>query len=120
MKQTILSASIASIFKNAATDKIKREALRFDCSPEDFLLMQDIASRGAAMAKSHGVIIDWTLALMDICAVHRNGQPLKLLQFLLSGDGDFAHDFTMIGISIDRSTGKLHNSAKLIFAETKQ
>lgn len=122
LKQTILSASLATIFakqgesaqQQAKTARIS--LLNFECSPEDRLIITDIATRAVAMARVYGVTADHMLCAMDVTAVHCNGQPLKLLQLLLSDDNDFSHDITLIDRALDRKTGKMHSDAKLRFA----
>ena len=91
------------------TNSKVNEGLTFECTSEDFYLIGKITQRCYEMAKAHGVEIDYMICQMDITACHCNGTPLKLLQLLMSDNGDFAHDFCGIGNNIDRSTGKLLN-----------
>lgn len=93
--------------------------LSFTASGEDYILIGKILERGMEMAKDAGVQIDHMTAVMDIATVHCNGTPLKLLQFLMSDASDFAHDFTGIGIHVDRSNGKLKNGFVPLFAAAK-
>lgn len=45
--------------------------------------------------------------MMDITAVHANGNPLKLAELLATDDFNFTHDVFGITRHIDRETGKL-------------
>lgn len=93
--------------------------LNFDCPPGEMSLIHEIAKRGYEMAKEYGVEIDRMLAAMDVAAVHCNGTPLELWQFLASDASDFSDDFTKIGRWIDRKTGKLGGGVTLKFAKKK-
>lgn len=44
---------------------------------------------------------------MDLCATHRNGNPLQLAALLGAAYSDFAHDLAGIRRHIDRETGQL-------------
>jgi hypothetical protein len=44
---------------------------------------------------------------MDITACHANGTPLRLQEWLVADDFNFAHDVVGITRHIDRSTGKM-------------
>lgn len=118
MKKTILSASIGSLLaKSAPRKSAETPVLNFEMNPTDWDLVYKIASRGVAMGAEHKVHIDFMTACMDIAAVHCNYRPLRLLSFLLADVDDFSHDFTLIGRAIDRTTGRLHDSAVLRFFE---
>lgn len=82
--------------------------VNFDCSLEDKKLIGKILSRGMAMGKQYNVEFDHVTLAMDITAVHCNGHPLSLLQWLMSSDVDFSQDWLCINRHIDRNTGKLH------------
>ena len=100
--------------------KDESPALNFDASANDFDLIGKIAHRGFHAAKAQGVELDYMTCVMDIAALHCNGTPLKLLQWLMSDNGDFSDDFIRMGLNINRKTGKLMNGEKLIFQEVKQ
>lgn len=117
-KHTVLSTSIGSLLTKAAPRKMDAsQTLRFDMAPTDWDLVYKIASRGVTMGESFGVKLDFMTACMDIAAVHCNHRPLRLLSLLLADNDDFSHDFTLIGRAIDRTTGRLHDSAQLRFFE---
>lgn len=81
-------------------------------SPQDRELAMRIAMRGAEFMRAYGVEEDLMTACMDICAIHRNQQPLKLLEFAITSDvTDFAHDYAMIRKHINRTTGRLNPEA---------
>lgn len=80
----------------------------FAVSPKDATLIQKIVDRGLHAAKAAGrKDINRMDAEMDITAVHANGNPLKLDEFLFADDFNFSHDFFGINRRIDRSTGGL-------------
>lgn len=97
-----------------------KTALNYACSENDMALILKLASRGVEMGKQTGAAIDYMLAAQDIATVHCNGTPLKLWQFLASDNDDFSHDFTAIGLWLDRQTGQLGGGIKLRFAEIRQ
>jgi hypothetical protein len=47
---------------------------------------------------------------MDICAVHANGNPLRLQDLLEADDVNFAHDMGGIRAWLNRASGKLDGS----------
>lgn len=81
-------------------------------TPQERELAMRIAMRGAEFMRAYGVQEDLMSACMDICAIHRNEQPLKLLEFAITSDvTDFAHDYAMIRKHINRTTGRLSAEA---------
>ncbi len=46
---------------------------------------------------------------MDLIALHRNGTPLRLADFIGADDFNFAHDVVGIRRHMDRETGRLNN-----------
>ena len=84
--------------------------VKFSCSKREALIIAKIAARGTAMAKKFGrkdLAKDPASQVMDITAVHCNGNPLRVQEFLDADDFNFGHDFFGIVNNIDRSTGKL-------------
>lgn len=77
--------------------------LNWKVSAEDHRLIEEIAKRGAALGIKGGPLI------MDLTAVHANGNPLRLLDLLRADDFNFAHDVEGIAFHIDRKTGELKN-----------
>jgi hypothetical protein len=92
---------------NMGTGNIKD--ISFTVSSDDERLIDQIAERALAMDKNaNGKLafdkMHWTL---DITAVHANGNPLRLEDFLKADDFNFAHDAFGIARKLDRSTGQL-------------
>lgn len=83
----------------------------FDVSPEDEGLIWDIANRAWNDWGNEG----WPRKLyktqvdlvMDITAVHANGNPLRLTDLLSADAFNFSHDIGGIRNHLDRETGKL-------------
>jgi hypothetical protein len=93
--------------------------LNFETSPEDAQLIHKIIQRAWEDSHKHGVRIDPVLAAMDISVVHNHCGGLKLLQWLMSDNSDFIHDFVGIAIHIDRRAGVLRDDWVPIFTATK-
>ncbi len=81
--------------------------LKWTISPDEMTLESKIADRAIAMARTAGIQYDKMTAVMDIDAVHSNGNPLRLQELLESDDLDFAHDIFGILAHLDRNTGRL-------------
>lgn len=82
--------------------------INWDSSPEDALIIIQIAKRAASLAHKHGIAYGRQDAAMDVTAVHLNGCPLRLQELLEAKDVDFAHDVFGIRRFIDRTTGKIN------------
>lgn len=81
--------------------------VRFNVSTPERATIEQIVSRGWAMdwlRKSYHSRLDM---LMDVAAVHANGNPLRLSDLLAADDFNFAHDMSGICNCLDRETGKL-------------
>lgn len=81
--------------------------IKFDASKEEADVIHKIAVRAVADYAKHGVRLDLLNTEMGIMAVHCNGNPLRLEDFLNADDFNFAHDITGINNYINRKTGKL-------------
>jgi hypothetical protein len=79
--------------------------IRFDSTPEDHALIEQIAGRGVVLSAGAWKYQD---AVMDITACHRNGCPLLLEKLLNADDFNFAHDVFGIRANMNRKTGKLN------------
>lgn len=107
--------------KSERGDMRRTMFLNWEGSPEDYKLVIQIAVRGCEAARAQGVThLTEEATARDIMCAHLNGCPLKLMQFLMADATDFRHDFVGIGVHLDRTSGKLLNDFKPIFAETKQ
>lgn len=72
----------------------------------DRRLVESIARRAVDMIGPSASLID---IMMDLTAVHINGNPLRLEGLYLADDFNFAHDILGIRQHLDRSTGQLLN-----------
>nr|WP_312294666.1 hypothetical protein [Brevundimonas diminuta] len=80
----------------------------FDVPADEQALIDKIVQRGRALDKKNHVRGITTLhCVMDICAVHANGTPLRLADLLSADDFNFAHDWYGIRRHLDRETGQL-------------
>jgi hypothetical protein len=93
--------------------------IEFSISPDDAELIEKIVTR--AFKELYTVpAADWRRVLresqpsklhvlMDLTAVHANGNPLYLRELLNAPPFDFAHDIYGIRRHLDRETGELTN-----------
>lgn len=95
--------------------------LNMDPTKKDSAIMAKIAARSMAQMKELGVKpkYDGLDLHMDLCAVHLNGCPLRLADFLAADDLNFAHDISGIRLNLDRHTGELKNHFHPRFAVRK-
>lgn len=101
-------------------DNLDASRLNYDCSSKDMQMILAIADRCVAEARANGVDhIKKEMVAQDIATVHCNGTPLNLLQILLVDSTDFRHDVVGIGVHLDRTSGKLLNDFKPLFAVEK-
>jgi hypothetical protein len=85
----------------------KTDAVNFEVSREDRLLIDKITGRAVRLFARHGIELDGLSFMMDVTACHANGCPLRLAEFAEADDTNFAHDAGGIRRHIDRETGKL-------------
>lgn len=78
--------------------------LNWNCTKEEHEIIRKIVKKAA-----EGISLDYLESIMDIEAVHCNGNPLQLKEFLKGKPIDFLHDFFGIMKNLDRTTGKLCN-----------
>jgi hypothetical protein len=83
------------------------DEISFSVSAYDSGVIKEIARRAAALGKRHGIKIDVLDAMMDVTAVHANGNPLRLDGLLAADEFNFAHDILGIRDHLNRETGKL-------------
>lgn len=79
----------------------------FKSTKEDRDLIGKIVIRGRKLAKKLDIPYDGMDMLMDITAVHLNGNPLRLDDMLKADEFNFGHDLFGIRKHIDRRTGEL-------------
>ncbi|OGP23908.1 MAG: hypothetical protein A2X99_05760 [Deltaproteobacteria bacterium GWB2_55_19] len=85
----------------------------------DQRIIDQIVERAVELAEKHGWIIVRLSLSMGISAVHANGCPLRLKDFLKADSLNFAHDMFGIQRHLDRKTGKLENCFLPRFAQPK-
>ena len=82
----------------------------FDTTKKDARLINRIARRAmkreALKQLADGDIVQIE---MDLTAVHANGCPLRLKDFLEAPDFDFSHDIVGIRRHLNRDTGQLED-----------
>ncbi len=81
--------------------------ISWDVTKEESSLIQKVTDR--AFPQVRGVYHTKSDLIMDITAVHANGNPLKLKDMIEGPDFDFYHDIIGIAQHLDRTTGKLKN-----------
>lgn len=82
--------------------------ISFDVTHAEHDLIIEIAKRADAIAEQRKVErLDRVTLLMDLCATHANGCPLRLRELLDAETFDFTHDVWGISNHIDRETDKL-------------
>lgn len=72
-------------------------------------LIVDIAFRASALARRFAVDYPQRDAIMDVTAVHANGNPLRLAELAAADEQNFGHDVFGIRRHLNRETGKLEN-----------
>lgn len=80
--------------------------VKFDTTDEEMVNIKNIIRRTKRMRPTRGTETDM---LMDITAVHCNGNKLDLKKLLNADISTFEHDMLGIFWNIDRNTGKLRN-----------
>lgn len=83
--------------------------INWKTSKHDFDLISHIADRSAALAGRIGLDYPVRAILMDLTAVHANGNPLDLHGLLNAEPSDFGHDILGIRKHINRENGRLEN-----------
>lgn len=91
------------IYKNGENEM----TVNFDVTKQESAIIHQIAQRAVKMAKEAGVEYDTLDAEMDVTAVHANGNPLRLEEFLSADNFNFAHDAFGIRNNLNRKTGRL-------------
>lgn len=125
-RKTIFTQAVDSIVAGTAKAERKEAGsqafqLSYACSNADMHLIFEIAARAIAMYEAHGLPTPTPYDIaIDVATVHCNGNPLKLMQFVMSDNADFQHDLAGLRIHLDRKIGALKNGWKPIFAEVKQ
>lgn len=83
----------------------------FERTPVEAAIISKIADRAVAMNANNPNRANDNFGRMDVemdlCAVHANGNPLRLEALLEADDFNFCHDIYGIRRHLDRDTGKL-------------
>jgi hypothetical protein len=83
--------------------------IRWDVTPQEFDLINKIVQRALDVGHRMGRPLNRQNVTMDITAVHKNGNPLRLAGLLGAKEFDFTHDVFGILRHINRKTGQLEN-----------
>ncbi len=81
--------------------------MKFNATKKEHKLISTIANRAVAIADKFGLPSDRMDIMMDLEAVHSNGNPLKFDELLAADDTELSHDVFGIRRHIDRETGEL-------------
>jgi hypothetical protein len=84
--------------------------VRFNANSTDLALIEGIVDRGMSIPWLAASYASRMEMLMDVTAVHLNGNPLRLKDMLGADDFNFAHDMSGICNCLDRETGQLMNN----------
>lgn len=79
----------------------------FAVTPADAAIIAAIVDRAIPLAKEAGIKVKRMDLIMDLEAVHANGNPLRLADLLAADPGNFGHDVWGIRRYLDRETGQL-------------
>jgi hypothetical protein len=96
------------------------DGVRFRATVDEWDIQALIAQRAALMASDSGMDYDAIAIHMDICAVHCNGNRLRLLDMLVARELDFFTEILNIECCIDRTTGKLGRGYVPHFLEVEE
>lgn len=86
---------------------MKWNKIRFNANSTDLALIEGIVDRGMSIPWLADSYASRREMLMDVTAVHLNGNPLRLKDLLGADDFNFDHDMSGICNCLDRETGKL-------------
>jgi hypothetical protein len=96
------------------------KTLKFDVSRPDQLWIESIVKRAEIIAKSRNQKLDPFRLMMDITAVHCNGNPLRLKELAeWKNDFEFIHDVWGIMRHVNRQTGMLEDCFSPRFTDTE-
>lgn len=101
----------------------KLKVVRFDVSRADARVITKIVERAfrqTARLSDDVRRLGVESLTMDVTACHRNGNRLRLLDFLAAPDFDFYHDVNGITRHMDRTTGQLRNCFAPRFSAPKK
>jgi len=90
--------------------------MKFNATKEESVVIYDIVKR----SRREGVSYDRLTMIMDLEAVHCNGNPMDFNELLMAPRPDFIHDIQGIRHNIDRQTGKLQNCFSPRYSKRKQ
>lgn len=84
---------------------------KFTTTPQEFDLIEQVCARYATLALEHGFkpYDDHMSRVMDLSAVHSNGNPMDFEKLLAAPEFDFMHDIDGIMRHLDRNTGTLQD-----------
>lgn len=94
--------------------------ISFETTRVEFREISEIADRSLGLSKAR-INDPWTKQdiMMDLSAVHANGNPLRLEELRQADDFNFAHDILGIRRHLNRETGKLEDGFRPRFSRRK-
>lgn len=87
----------------------KQIEVSFSVSPKDGAMIRAIADRAWEATWVRDAYRDRMALMMDLTALHANGNPLRLAALLDADAFNFSHDISGIAANLDRETGQLNN-----------
>jgi hypothetical protein len=84
--------------------------INWDLTPKERKLIDRIGDRAMALCKRAGIEADRVDVLMDIVFCHNNAYRLRLEDWLVADDFNFAHDLAGITRHINRETATFDRS----------
>lgn len=83
--------------------------VKFTTTAQEFDLIERVCARYESLALEHGFkpYDDRMSRVMDLSAVHSNGNPMDFEKLLAAPEFDFIHDIDGIMRHLDRRTGAL-------------
>lgn len=91
--------------------------ITFDCTKEEYAIIDKIVKRVAGIYKSQGHRLDRLSAQMDLSCVHSGCCPLRLDDILAADDFNICHDVFGIAKHLNRETGELDGHFRPRFAK---
>ncbi len=88
----------------------------FKTTQAEFDTINEIADRSWGLGWLRRSYENRMTMVMDLMAVHANGNPLRLNDLLDADDFNFAHDMSGICNCLDRETGQLTRGFSLRFS----
>lgn len=95
----------------------RQRVVSFKISATDRNIIQHIGARAFTLAKQYGHTRAAHDYVMDVTAVHANGNPLRLAELIAADEFNFIHDIFGIQRHLNRNTGTLENCFRPRFSQ---